>query len=306
MRKVLKINVSNTQKDSLSVVMDKWLLNCEVRGLSSATLYNYTSTSKMFLEVTGNKPIDQLCASDIDNFVLYLRNRGNNNTSIKTRLKSLIAFTKYADIDISFPVIRLEKNIKIPYTQEEIQRLLKEPVVQSYTQWRNHAMISTFLGTGIRCRTLINLRIKDVDFKSEMLYLDTTKTNKKYFVPLSSELVKILKHYLSLFEHQQEDWLFMNQYGDQLTRNSIKQTLRDYNLSRGVTKTSIHLFRHTFAYNYIKSGGNVLFLQRVLGHSRTETTQLYVSIQADDIKESFDSFCILDNIKKKGIKLKKR
>lgn len=87
----------------------------------------------MFLEVTDNKTIDLLCGSDIDNFVLYLRKRGNNNTSIKTRLKSLTAFTKYAEIEIEFPVIKLEKNIKIPYTQDEIQRLLKEPIVQSYT-----------------------------------------------------------------------------------------------------------------------------------------------------------------------------
>lgn len=305
MKKALKINVCSKQNDSLNVVMDRWLVNCEVRGLSSATLYNYSSTAKMFLEVTVNKSIDQLSKSDIDNFILYLRNRGNNNTSINTRLKSLTSFTKYAEIEIQLPTIRLEKNIKIPYTQDEIQQLLKEPVIQSYTQWRNHAIVSTFLGTGIRCRTLINLRIKDIDFKSEMLYLNVTKTNKKYFVPLSSELVKILKHYLSLFEHKEDDWLFMNQYGEQLTRNSLKQTIRDYNLNRGVTKTSIHLFRHTFAYNYIKSGGNVLFLQRVLGHSRTETTQLYVSIQADDLKESFDSFCILDNIKKKESSLKR-
>lgn len=306
MRKVLKINGFSLQKNNLNGVMDKWLNNCEVRGLSSATLYNYRSTAKMFLEVIGDKYIENLSRSDIDTFIIYLRNRGNNNTSIRTRLKSLKAFFKYTEIDIDFPNLKLEKNIKIPYTQEEVQSLLQKPTIQSYTQWRNHAIVSTFLGTGIRCRTLINLRVKDIDFKSEMLYLDITKTNKKYFIPLSSELIKILKNYLSLFEHNEDTWLFMNQYGDQLTRNSLKQTIRDYNLSRGVTKTSIHLFRHTFAYNYIKSGGNVLFLQRILGHSRTETTQLYVAIQADDIKETFDTFCIVDNIKKKGIKLKKR
>lgn len=66
------------KKDSINEVMDKWLLNCNVRGLSDATMANYSSTCKMFIEVIGNKSIDDFSSSDIDQFTLYLRKHGNN------------------------------------------------------------------------------------------------------------------------------------------------------------------------------------------------------------------------------------
>ncbi|MFZ5969026.1 MAG: tyrosine-type recombinase/integrase [Bacillota bacterium] len=73
--------------------------------------------------------------------------------------------------------------------------------------------------------------------------------------------------YLQYREGEAEDYLFPSQYGGKATRNSIQQAIRTYNLTRGVVKTSIHLFRHTFAKNWIQNGGNIFQLQKILGHS---------------------------------------
>lgn len=295
MKKSIKLEVKET---TLSTKLDQFINNCKVRGLSQATLYNYEHTVTMFIDVTGE-------TLDVDKFILYLRSRGNNNTSINTRIKALKAFFKYAKIDVECPKLKSVRNHKAPYSEGEIKLLLAKPKLNSYSQWRNHAIVSTLLATGIRCRTLLNLKISDVDFVNNLIFLNITKTNKKYSIPMSSTLKATLKHYLGLYAHDDDDYLFVSLYGDQLTRDSLKQTIRDYNLKRGVSKTSIHLFRHTFAINYLKNGGNIMYLQQILGHSNLETTRLYLYINEEDLKNDFDSLCPLDNVKKKGIQIKK-
>lgn len=306
MKKTIKINNIPSQESSLNQVMDNFILNCQIRGLSQATLNNYSSTCKMFLEVIGNKSLESLSTHDINRFIVYLQQRGNNNTSINTRLKSFKSFLNYADVTLSIPNLKTTSPIKVPYTDEEIKKLLKKPVVQSYTQYRNHAIVSTLIATGMRSRTLLGLKIKDVNFDNDTIFLNEVKNNKKYFIPLSSTLKQTLKYYLSLYTHEPNDYLFVNLYGEPLDRNALKQTIRDYNLKRGVTKTSIHLFRHTFAYNYIRNGGNVMYLQNILGHSKLETTKIYLAIQTDDLQKNFDDYCMLDQMQRKGIKLKNK
>lgn len=309
MKKAIKINgVRNEQTEKKTVMdsIDNYLIECTVRGLSEHTIYNYTSTCKMFLELIGNKPIDTINKNDVNRFVMYLQSRGNNNISIKTRLKSLKAFFTFAEINVSMPILKCSSPVKAPYTADEIKKLLDKPTIRSYTQYRNHAIVSTFIATGIRSRTLLGLKIKDVDFTTGTIFLNEVKNEKKYFIPLSTTLNQTLRHYLSLYEHDENDYLFVNLYGEALDRNALKQTIRDYNLKRGVTKTSVHLFRHTFAYNYIKNGGNVMYLQNILGHSKLETTQLYLSIQTEDVQRDFDDYCMLDTVQRNGIKIKKK
>lgn len=301
-RKTLKINAFNT---SLKDVMDNFIVNCRVRGLSDSTIENYQSSCNMFLEFVQNKSIEDITTSDIDKYILYLRNRNNGNSTIKTRIKILKCFFDYAKYDIELPVIKKENNIIKPYSKEEIEILIKEPTINSYTQWRNHAIFCTLLATGIRCRSLINLKIKDIDFTNNTIYLAITKTKKQYFIPMSSDLKRILKHYLSLYEHNNEDYLFVTLYNEQMNRNAIKQTMRDYNRDRGILTTGLHRIRHTFAINYLKNGGNIAYLQEILGHSNIQTTRQYLHVTIDDLKQSYSDFCPLDNCKRKGIKLKR-
>lgn len=303
MRKTLKIR---EVKSCTKEVMNSFILNCHVRGLSEATISNYRSTCNLFLDIVNNKTLEQIEKKDIETFILYLRQRGNNNTSIRTRIKILKAFFVYAEHDIDIPIIQKQPSVKHPYTEEEIKLLLEKPTINSYVQWRNHAIVSTLLATGIRCRTLQNLKVQDVDFTSNTIFLEKTKTNKQYYVPMSSTLKQTLKYYLSLFDHKDDDYLFLTLYGEQLARHSIKQAIRDYNLKRGVKKTSIHLFRHTFAINYLRNGGNIAYLQNILGHSKLETTKIYLHITTQDLQVDFDALCPLDTVKRKGIKINKK
>ena len=81
-----------------------------------------------------------------------------------------------------------------------------------------------------------------------------------------------------------------------MSKDSLGNIIKKYNHKRGVNTTRIHSFRHYFAKQYIQNGGNILKLQRILGHSSIQITQKYVDLFGHDLKVDFDVFSTLDNI----------
>ena len=105
---------------------------------------------------------------------------------------------------------------------------------------------------------------------------------------------------------QPAEYLFCDQYGDMLSENGLRLAIAHYNRSRGVEKTSIHLFRHTFARKYlVDCGGDAFMLQRLLGHSTLKMTKHYCAIYDADIAKNFDRFSPLAQINTTKGKLKR-
>ena len=104
-----------------------------------------------------------------------------------------------------------------------------------------------------------------------------------------------------------DDYLFPNENGTQLTENGLRCSIANYNKKRGVQKTSIHLFRHTFAKKYlVDCGGNAFTLQRLLGHSTLDMTKHYCAIFDADIVRNYDNFSPLAQIISSSQKIKMR
>lgn len=279
-----QIKINQQTETPLVQHLDSFINDCKIRGMANDTITTYKSQLKLFIGFVGSKEVNTQL---INEYILYMRSKGNNDITVRSKIKFV-------------------RNSKSPYTKEEIDILLKKPTRNSYTEYRNHAIVCFLLATGVRCRTLVNIKTKDINFTNNTIFLSTTKTGKQFYIPMSSTLKATLKHYLSLFEHEADDFLFMTLYGEQLARSSVKEAIRSYNLKRGVSKTSIHLFRNTFAINFLKNGGNLFTLKEILGHTDISTTQQYLKFSVDDMQDNFDDFCPLDTMKRKGIKLKKQ
>lgn len=111
-------------------------------------------------------------------------------------------------------------------------------------------------------------------------------------------MTAILREYLRVRGGGPSDYLFCTESGEQLTENGLRQSIARYNERRGVLKTSIHLFRHTFARKYlIDCGGDAFTLQRLLGHSTLNMTKHYCAIFDADITKNFDSLSPLAQMK---------
>ena len=131
-------------------------------------------------------------------------------------------------------------------------------------------IICHILATGNRAGTVCNLRNFDVNFSSHEINLNVVKNRKAYIIPISTKYEKILKEYMSHRGGKPEDYLFCNAYQDPLSGVALQNTIREYNRKRGVSRTSIHAFRHTFAKKWVLNGGDIFRLQQMLGHSSLE------------------------------------
>lgn len=293
----------NQQQEKLSTSMQDYINRCEVNGFSQDTIVSYSQTIQYFIDCIGDKEIHKVIQKDIDKYILFLRQKGNTDTTISTRIKALKPFFKYANIDCMFPSISRNTKKRVPYTKEELAILLRQPTKMTYTQQRNWAIANFMYGTACRCSSLIHVKIKNIDFTNNTVYFSVAKGRKPYYVPLSTELKKVLKKYLSMFNWREEDYLFQSLYGEQFKRDTLKMTMREYHLKRGIQKTSLHLYRHTFALDYLRNGGNIMYLKELMNHSDIKITQQYLNVTVDDIQSTFDNFSPLDNVKRKGIKL---
>ena len=276
-------------------------------NLSEVTINCY---EKLFDNFTRFYPANGLCreitSDTVFEFIGFLKKRNPDikTVSINSYLRSLSAML-YSFMEKGYMAtfkiksLRCEKPLKETYSPDELERLLRKPDVKKcrFSEYRNWVMVCYLLATGNRLSTMCSVKIKDVDFENQEIKLRKVKNKKQYVIPISPTLEKTLAEYLKIRQGEPDDYLFCNQYGEYLAKHSVTSAITRYNHSRGVAKTSVHLFRHTFAKNWILNGGDIFRLKNILGHSSLEMVKEYVNMFGGDLKRDFDKFNPLENMK---------
>ena len=287
---------------SISECFAIYIKNCKVKNLSPDTIKTYSIECQCFIDWYGaEESIRGVNAAIMEDYIIHLQELEITQTTVCTKMRQLRAFLYFCMEREYLPTFKIvmpkaDEVIKEPYTEKELEKLLKKPESTNWTEWRNWAMVNYFVATGNRLSTVISIKISDVDFENNLIKLSTLKNRKQQLIPMSSGLKKVLKTYLSLWNHSEDDYLFPEYEGGKFTRGGAYTALKNYNLTRGVTKTSVHLYRHTYAKNYIIAGGDCTYLQRLLGHSTLQMTNHYINLYATDLQRNYDKFNPLDNM----------
>lgn len=279
--------------------------HCRVKNLSERTLDYYEECFEVFIKFYGQSNLlEEITENTVNDYILYLKNNTKSNSiSINNRIRGirviLYYFMKLGYMEtFKIQLIKAEKRVKETYSDEELKLLLKKPDIKKciFTEYRDWAIINYLLSTGNRVATLVNVKVKDISFEEEYIIMEKTKNKKQQIIPLSVTLSKILSEYLKYRSGEPEDYLFCSAYGAKLTTNAIEHSISKYNRRRGVMKTSIHLFRHTFAKKWILAGGDIFRLQKVLGHSSLDIVREYVNMFGSDLQRNYDKFNALDQM----------
>jgi len=298
---IKRVEDEKTVKD----VYEDFMLENRIKNLSAMTIRYYEQNLVhffRFLEESDKVNIDDINKRIIDSYVLWLKKKELKGTTINTYLRAaraLLYFAMREDYLDKYEIrlIKADKEQKEPYSENEIKRLIKKPNLREcgFVKHRNWVIVNYLLEIGNRLNTILNIKVNDIDLENGMVVLTKTKNRKAQYNPISEYMVKILAQYIRMYRISKEEYLFLNELGEQMTRNSMQHTIARYNKKRRVNKTSIHAFRHTFAKHYIKSGGDAFKLQRLLGHSTLEVTLNYVKLYSNDLKEDFESHSILSS-----------
>lgn len=288
-----------------------FMVEKEAMNLSVPSLKNYEQTItlfKRFNELTDDTPITDITQQHIYKWINTLRLEGLRPTSINHYLSDIRCFLywcmaeerKYLNRFKIELVKHQEESFKM-FSDEELLALLERPKKNdNYATWRSWAVVNWVLGTGNRAATIVNVKIGDINYNRKEITLRHTKNKKASIVPLSSSLESVIKEFVRMWRRDatEDDYLFANISDEQLTTDALRQSFTVFCKDREVSRHNIHGLRHNFAKEWVQNNGNMFALQKVLGHSTLDMTRRYVRLFSEDIKEDYDKFSALDNIKR--------
>lgn len=293
-----------------------------VTNQSKMTIDSYLHSLKQFFSWAWRKGIDDLrevTKEHIRDYQHYLiayryQNRWDKDkpaqaytpNTITLKLRSLKRFFEYLEhtyqllynpaVSIRMPQLgdRLPKNI---ITKEEAKQILHAPNTATLMGIRDKTILELLYTTGIRLEELYNLTIYDVDYQDGFLRVNKGKFAKDRILPLGSVCCKYLREYIKQVrpvltkQNKDERALFIGKCGRKMNKQIIPRMIKYYAKAAGIEKrVSTHTWRHTFASHLLADGADIIHVQKLLGHSTPEVTQIYTRVTPKEAKATHNRY----------------
>lgn len=184
---------------------------------------------------------------------------------------------------------RREKTLPTVLSEEEIVGILN-----SIDNTKHKAIIMTIYSAGLRISEVISLKIKDIDSKRMQIRVEQSKGKKDRYTLLSTKALEILRQYFKVYKPK--IWLFEGLTGEQYAGRSIQNILKMAVSKTDIKKhVTVHTLRHSFATHLLENGTDLRYIQNLLGHDSSKTTEIYTHVTTkgfDQIKSPLDKLNI--------------
>lgn len=284
-------------------IINKYLLHIRIeRGYSPRTIEAYRHDLNKFVLFLSERNIgnlDQVKKEDVRDFISRLASNGvarpNSEVSRARKLSSIKSLFKYLSKEELLnknPAIDIEAP-KIPHreasylSEEEYLSLIRTIRSEGtlYYLHRDLAIVTMFLGTGMRLSELTGLNTADVNLTDQTVRV-IGKGNKERTLPLNEAVITSLNLYLKTRPETPSRSLYLSRRGLRMSSGAVYHLIKRYILKSGVErlKVGVHSLRHTFGASLLNNGTNLVVIQELLGHSKLETTRRYLHISAGDMR----------------------
>lgn len=194
----------------------------------------------------------------------------------------------------ALPRLKEDRKIIAAFDDSQVQRLLGfRP--KGAAEYRMHLIVCLILDTGSRIDEVLSVERKDLDLDNMLLKIRHGKGSKERIVPVSLQMRKLLFRHVQRCRPDQGDLLFFSGVGQKLSQRNALRVLKRICERVGIDglRCSFHTLRHTFGKNYIRNGGDVFRLQKILGHAKLEMTRRYVNLETSDLQRTHHEFSTL-------------
>lgn len=187
-------------------------------------------------------------------------------------------------------------------TEKQAEDLLNLPDTETVLGFRDRTILEVFYGTGLRKSELRNLKLQDVSFDEQVLFINQGKGMKDRIIPFGDVAGYYLKKYITgprkelLLLYYRENTLFLSYQGrklsDMAVNKIVNKYLRKLKLKKKIT---VHSLRHTFAVHMLTNGTDIRYIQEMLGHSSFHTSYRYTRVQIDHLKRMYSQHHPFEN-----------
>ena len=285
----------NTVTTELVKGLDTFVGWMQSRRYSPQTIETYTGVLKSFFQYFHTKPIATITAADVIEFntryILAHHYSSSYQNQLVNALKLYYKIVEHSAMEIDL-LHRPRKEHKLPnvLSLEEVKKLLSAP-----SNVKHKAMLSLIYSCGLRRGELLALKLTDVDSNRQLLHIHQAKGRKDRVVPLSIKIIGLLRTYY--VSHQPKQWLFEGmKTGEPYSAKSLESVLKQAVSRAGIKKpVSLHWLRHSYATHLLEAGTDLRYIQVLLGHSSSKTTEIYTHVSTlhlSQIRSPFDSLGI--------------
>jgi len=272
-------NVLKTEK------INQFKLWLQSKRYSANTIKTYSEALKTFLFYFTEKSFSEVDNQDIILFNNHYIIQNNLSASFQNQIVNAIKLfyksveNKQLDLDLIHRPKRA-KTLPNVLSKEEVKLILN-----AHSNIKHKMMLSLMYSCGLRRSELLNLKLTDIDSKRNLIIIKQAKGKKDRIVPLSTKIVEMLRNYY--IAYKPKSWLFEGQaentkYDERSLSSVLKQALAKTKINKPV---SLHWLRHSYATHLLESGTDLRYIQELLGHSSSRTTEIYTHVSAKSIQQ---------------------
>lgn len=278
--------LSHEAEDQIHL-FEQWMKS---KRYSNSTIKTYTEAIRIFLRYHASKPLAEITELDLiefnNQYILKNRYSASFQNQVVNAVKlfySRMTNRRLEPEDIHRP----KQGRKLPnvLSKEEVKAILEAP-----SNIKHRAMLGLIYACGLRSGELIALTIHAVDFQRKLVYIKNAKGKKDRIVPLSAKTEKMLLSYLKLYNPKK--YLFEGeQQSTSYSSRSLQQVLKQAIEKSGINKpVTLHWLRHSFATHLLEGGTDLRYIQELLGHSSSKTTEIYTHVSLQSIQKITSPF----------------
>jgi len=261
---------------------EKFLQKLELKHYSVSTAKIYIHMFEMFINHHNVTNLLEINEVGIKEYILHLTKRNKSKSFINQMINSIKFYyeivegmpNRFYDVERPFQDKKLPKVI----SKEEVLSIIKNT-----NNIKHKCIVSLLYSAGLRRSELLNLKLEDIDSKRMVINIKNTKGNKERISILSETILKDLRLYFKAYKPKH--YLFEGQNSAQYSPNSVLQLVKAAAKRAGILKTvTPHMLRHSFATHLLENGTDLRYIQVLLGHGSTKTTEIYTHVAINNIK----------------------
>lgn len=257
---------------------------------SQNTLNTYSDLFREFINHYPDIELDEISEEMIIDFLRYLVNVRGISTSYQNQSINAIKFYYEKVLGNSRKVYRVERPREENFLPEVLSKEEVEKILKATNNLKHRAILMTVYSAGLRIGEAINLKIKDIDSNRMQIRVEQGKGKKDRYTLLGIKTLEVLRKYF--IEYKPQIWLFEGSPGKKYSAKSIQMILKKAVETTGIKKrTTVHTLRHSFATHLLEDGTDLRYIQSLLGHSSSKTTEIYTHITTkgfDQIRNPLD------------------
>lgn len=256
----------------------------KISGYSHRTIKAYQNNlSRLFLYI--KKKPENTDVDDIRNYLLFLIDDKKVSSSYVDQTLSAIKYyyeniLKQGNITVDFTRPKRVGKLPIVLSQKEVSNIF-----QMVKNPKHKAILILTYAAGLRVSEVAGLTVRDIDSERMLIHVRQGKGNKDRYTMLSQAALKILRDYARMFKP--ETWLFPGDKGEShISARTIQKVFENALDKSDVKKdVSVHTLRHSFATHLLENGTDLRYIQELLGHKSSKTTEIYTHVSTSDVRK---------------------